>query len=168
MAYQPSIPEGYRPLYPHSPAPPPCSRPREFGGSRGSGLRVSRLWAPPRALKSALLRLQEFPRALQEPFKRLPAGITQLISDLIPLCIDCDSPKATLGPQKSMNSIKKTMFFEEITFLARVASWTRFRTLPGSVLRAFWPSRCLKPLLEFLSERPKAVQEHFFARPMQR
>ena len=45
---------------------------------------------------------------------------------------------------------------------APVASGTRFWTLPGSVLRAFWPSRWLKPLLEFLLERSRAAQEHFF------
>ena len=57
------------------------------------------------------------------------------------------------------------MFFEEITFSVRVASWTRFWTLPGSVLGAFWPSRWAKPPLEIILERPRADQEHFFPVP---
>ena len=48
-------------------------------------------------------------------------------------------------------------------FSARVASGTRFGILPGSVLGAFSPSRWLKPLLEFLLDRPRAVQENFFS-----
>ena len=104
------------------------------------------------------------PRALQEPFKRLSAAITQLIGNLIPFYIDFDSQKATLGPQKQRIIQKKTILFAEITFSARVASGTRFGTLPGSVLGAFWPSRWLKPLLEFLLERPRAVQEICFFR----
>ena len=54
------------------------------------------------------------------------------------------------------------MLFEEIAFSARVAAGTRFGTLPGSVLGAFWPSRWLKPLLEILLERPRGDQEDFF------
>ena len=55
--------------------------------------------------------------------------------------------------------------FVLLPFSAGVASGARFGTLPGSVLGAFWPSRWLKPLLEFLLERPRAVQEHFFPVP---
>ena len=66
------------------------------------------------------------------------------------------------GPQKSINSIEKTMVFEEIPFSARVVSWTRFWTLLASLLGAFWPPRWLKPVLEFLLERPRAIQEYFF------
>ena len=54
------------------------------------------------------------------------------------------------------------MIFEEITFSARVAFWTRFWTLLASLSGAFWPPRWLKPLSEFLLERPRAVQEFFF------
>ena len=54
------------------------------------------------------------------------------------------------------------MVFEEIAFSARVAIWTRFWTLLASLLGACWPPRWLKPLLEFLLERPRAVQDFFF------
>ena len=47
-------------------------------------------------------------------------------------------------------------------FSAPVASGSRFESLRGSLLEPFWPSRWLKPLLEFLLERPRAVQEDFF------
>ena len=60
------------------------------------------------------------------------------------------------------NIEKKTMVFEEIMFLARVASRARFWTLLASLLGAFWPSRWLKPVLEFLLERPRAVQDNIF------
>ena len=50
---------------------------------------------------------------------------------------------------------------------ARVASWSPFWTLLASLLGAFWPPRWLKPVLEFLLERPRAVQEYFF-RPQER
>ena len=59
------------------------------------------------------------------------------------------------------------MVFEEIAFSARVAFWTRCWTLLASLSGAFWPPRWLKPLLEFLLERPRAVQDFFF-QPQQR
>ena len=46
---------------------------------------------------------------------------------------------------------------------ARVASGSRFWTILGSVFTGFWPSRWLKPLLKFLLDRPRAVQELFFS-----
>ena len=61
-----------------------------------------------------------------------------------------------------MKNIEKTMVFEEIMFSARVASRARFWTLLASLLGAFWPPRWLKPVLEFLLERPRAVQDTFF------
>ena len=59
---------------------------------------------------------QRAPRALQEPFKRLPAAIAQLSGNLMPFYIDFDLQKATPGPQKSIKSIEKTIVFEEIAF----------------------------------------------------
>ena len=50
-------------------------------------------------------------------------------------------------------------------FGARIACGTRFGTLPGSVLGAFWPSKWLKTVLESVSERPRAVQVHLFSSP---
>ena len=63
--------------------------------------------------------------------------------------------------------IEKTMVFEEIVFSGRVAFWTRFWTLLASLSGAFWPPRWLKPLLELLLEKPRAVQDFFF-RPQER
>ena len=114
------------------------------------------------ALQASFFRLRRPPRALQERSKRLSAAITQLSDNPMKFYIDVDSQKVTLGPQKSMNYIGTTMLFEEITFSARVASWTRFWTLLASLSEAFWPSRWLKPVLEFLLERPRAVQDYIF------
>ena len=66
-----------------------------------------------------------------------------------------------------MKSDENAAVFEEITFSARVASSTRFWTLCASLSGAFWPPRWLKPVLEFLLERPRAVQDFFF-RPQER
>ena len=54
------------------------------------------------------------------------------------------------------------MLFEEIMFSARVASWTRFSTLLGSLWAALWPPRWLKTVLKFFLSRPRADQEHSF------
>ena len=45
----------------------------------------------------------------------------------------------------------------------RVASWARFWALLASLSGAFWPPRWLKHVLEIVLDRPRAVQEHFFA-----
>ena len=47
--------------------------------------------------------------------------------------------------------------FEEITFSARVASWTQFWTLLASISGAFWHPRWLKPVLQIVLDRPRAV-----------
>ena len=117
----------------------------------------------PRGLQATFFRLRRPPRALQEPFKRLSATITHLSGNPMPFYIDVDTQKSTPGPLKSVNYyFKKAMIFEENTFSARVAFWTRFWTLLASLSGAFWPPRWLKPLLEFLLERPRAVQDFFF------
>ena len=59
--------------------------------------------------------------------------------------------------------MRRPQSFVILHFSAQVASGTRFWNLLGSVLGAFWPSRWLKPLLEFLLERPGIVQEYFFS-----
>ena len=61
-----------------------------------------------------------------------------------------------------MNFVRRPQSFVVSQFSARVASGTRFGTLPGSVLGAFWLPRWLKPLLELLLDRPRAVQDYFF------
>ena len=73
------------------------------------------------------------------------------------------------GGQMAPPGLKKPLKFIELSvklkvslFSARVACGTRFGTLPGSVFRACWPSRWVKPLLGFFLERPRAVQELFF------
>ena len=50
----------------------------------------------------------------------------------------------------------------DFTFSLRIRFRTQFWTFPGSLLGAFWPPRWLKPVLEFLLERPRAVQDYFF------
>ena len=47
-------------------------------------------------------------------------------------------------------------------FSIRARFWTPFWTLPGSLGGAFWPSRWLKPVLKFVLDRPRAVQDYFF------
>ena len=135
-------------------SPPPLDLPLT---SRRSGSGVQG------ALQATFFRIRRPPRALQEPFKRLPAAIAQRSGNPMPFYIDFDLQKAPPGPQKSRKSIEKAMVFEEFAFRARVASWARFWTLLGSVLGAFWPPRWLKPVLEFLLERPRAHQEYFFS-----
>ena len=112
-------------------------------------------------------RRQEPPRARQEALKRPSEGFR--VEDAIPepFWIDFDLHKESPEPQKSLKNIEKTILFEEIVFSARVASWTRFWTLLASLSGAFWPPRWLKPVLEFLLERPRAVQDYFF-RPQER
>ena len=48
-------------------------------------------------------------------------------------------------------------------FSVQVAWGPRFWTLWASLLGAFWPPRWLKTLLEFLLDRPGAVQDYFFS-----
>ena len=95
------------------------------------------------------------PRALQEPFKRLLAAITQLSCNAKPLYIDSDLEKATPGPRKSMNSIEKNMLCEEFRFelesplgLDFGASWAS----SGSLLALKMPPRPAQ-------ERPRHTQE---------
>ena len=97
---------------------------------------------------------------LQEPFKKLPSAITQHSGNPMQFYIDFNSSKKTPGPQQSLKSIRKTVFFEEIVFSAR--SWTRCSTLLASISGAFWPPRWLKPVSESVLERPRADQEDFF------
>ena len=134
-------------------------------GPSWSDLKRSKM--APRGFQATFLRLWKPPRALQEPFKRPSATIKQLSCNQNRFCIDFGPLKVTPGPQKSMKSIEKTMVFEEIAFSAQVASWTRFWTLLASLWGAFWLLRWLKPVLEFLLERPRAVQDNFF-RPQDR
>ena len=78
-----------------------------------------------------------------------------------------DPKTEAMGPCKSTNFVRRPQMCVILPFSARVASGTQFWTLPGSVLGGFWPPRWLKPLLEFLLERPRAVQAFFF-RPQER
>ena len=106
---------------------------------------------------------QEAPRALQEAPKGLSEGLR--VEDTIrnAFWIRFGLQKESPGPQNALFFIEnQTLVFEEITFSARVASWTRFWTLLASLSGAFWPPRWLKPVLEFLLERPRAVQDYFF------
>ena len=50
-------------------------------------------------------------------------------------------------------------------FSTRIRFWTKFWTLGGSLLAAFSPPRCLKPLWKFILDRPRAVQDYFFSAP---
>ena len=50
-------------------------------------------------------------------------------------------------------------------FSARLASGTRFWTLPGSVWEAFWPPRWLKTVLKFFQDPPRADPYTFFSAP---
>ena len=59
--------------------------------------------------------------------------------------------------------VRRPPSFVVSPFSVRVTSGTRFWDPPGLRFRSLWPSTWLKPLLEFLSERPGAVQEYFFS-----
>ena len=92
------------------PLPPADLRPislRPFG----SDLKRSKM--APRGLRATFFRLQRPPRALQEPFQRLPAAIMQLSDNPMPFYIDFDSQKAALGSQQSMTSIKKKTVLDQ-------------------------------------------------------
>ena len=109
-------------------------------------------FSAPKASKSA-------PRATQEAFGSHRAA--ELQSDAV--LHRFRPPKSSPGTSKINKIHRKTILFEEIVFRAQVASWTRFWTLLGSILGAFWPPRWVKSLLELLLERPRANQEDFFS-----
>ena len=128
------------------------------------------------AILSALRRLQDAssllfvrprrpPRALQEPFKRLSAAITQLSSNPKPFLINFDLQRAAPGPQKPLKSIEKQWFLKKSRFELESPLGLDVGPPLASLLGAFWPPRWLKPVLEFLLDRPRAVQEHFFPAP---
>ena len=61
--------------------------------------------------------------------------------------------------------MRRPQSFVVLPFSAQVASGTRFWTLPGSVLGASWLPRWLKPLLDILLGRPRAVPNLFVEAP---
>ena len=101
---------------------------------------------------------------LQEALKRLPRQVLRRCRDSEPFGSRFCPEKEALGLKKTRNSVRRHQNYVVSPFGARIACGTRFGTLPGSVLGAFWPSRWLKPLLKFLWGRPRAVQEHCFSR----
>ena len=105
------------------------------------------------------------PRALQERSKRLLAGITHLSCNQELFLDDFGLHKEASGPQKSRNFVRRPQSFVVLPFSARVASGIRFWTLLASLLGSFWLPRWLKPLLENLSERPRAVSNNVFSVP---
>ena len=68
----------------------------------------------PRAIKSTFFRLQEALRALQEPFKRLSAGVMQLSSNPKPFLIDFELQEEISGHKKSKNFVKRPQSFEVV------------------------------------------------------
>ena len=147
-----------------------CSPHRSLTSHRSPSGHLATIISAPRRLqetsKLLFVRLRTPPRAIQEPFKRLSAAITQLRSNPMPVYIEFDPQNRPRG-LKNQWLLFKTIHFEDIAFSFQVVSWTRFWTLLASVSGAFWPPRWLKPVLEFLLERPRAVQDFFF-RPQRR
>ena len=90
-------------------------------------------------------------------FWRLPVLGT---SSETPFGIDFCFQEDAAAPQKCKNFVRRPSDFEVVRFSARVAIRTRFWTLPGSIMITIWPP---KTILEFVLERPRAVQEHFFS-----
>ena len=115
---------------------------------------------PPTALKMP-------PRALQEPFKRLLAAITQSSCNAKPLYIDSDLEKATPGPRKSMNSIEKPCFLnsgfelESPLGLDFGASWAS----SGSLLALKMPPRPAQERPRHAQDTPKSAPRGFRDRP---
>ena len=130
---------------------------------------LKRSKAAPRGLQatfcSALEASTSAPRALPEAFRSHHAAKLQSEAILCRFRPPKSDPRTSnfIEISLSLKSIEKThILFEEIVFSAQVASWPRFWTLLAPLLGAFWPPRSLKPVLECLLERPRAVQEHFF------
>ena len=127
------------------------------------------LGRPPRAAKSLSQLLFFGSQSVQERSKRLPIGFLKLSASKMrfgthfgPVFGVQTAPR---GLQKSLKFIELSVKFKVSLFSARVACGTQFGTLPGSVFGAFWPSRWLKPVLKFVLDRPRAVQDYFFSAP---
>ena len=109
----------------------------------------------------------------EDPFvvsKNLPERSKRLSRGLIgTFCVDAaiqtpfwshfGQTREALGPLKSGNFVIRPQSFEISPFSARVASGTRFGTLPGSVWGASGPSRCLQDRLKGAQDTPKSTQE---------
>ena len=67
--------------------------------------------------------------------------------------------------KKQRIPLRRPQSFVISTLSARVASGIRCWTLPRFLLGRFWPPTWLKTVLEFVLERPRAVQEHSFSAP---
>ena len=109
------------------------------------------LFSVPRASKSA-------PRGFQQAFLAPSASTLRFGPPFAPALVQKGRPWG-----KSKNFVRRPQSFMVFPFPTPVASGIRFWTFPGSVLGAFWPSRWLKPLLELLLDRPRAVQDYFFS-----
>ena len=116
----------------------------------------------PRAIPTLFL---SGPRAPQEASKRLSEGFRVEDAMRIQFWTHFWLQKESLRLKKSKKNLGKTMVFKKSAFSALTAFRPRFSTLLASLLGVFWPPRWLKSLLEFLLERPRAVQGKFFSAP---
>ena len=126
------------------------------------GAEKSNIGMRPRAIPTLFFRLQEPPRARQEASKRLSEGFRVEDTIRIPFWSYFWLEKESPRHEKSRKSFGVSTFFKVSPFLAGAAFGPRFWTLLASLLGAFCPPRWLKPLLEFLLERPRADQGNFF------
>ena len=114
---------------------------------------------------ASLFRLLSPPRALQEALQRLSEGL--YVEDAIwnQFWTGLGSDFGAPGPLKVRFSCERYCTFCDFACFSRDSILDPFWTLPGSLLGAFWHLRWLKPVLEFVLDRPRPVQDYFLSAP---
>ena len=117
---------------------------------------------PPNYFFSAPKASKSDPRAIQEAFSCHHAAKRH--SE--PCFINVDPEKVTPGPQKSKNYEKNKLFWRSSVFRSsRLLDSDSMLDPLGLTFGGPLAPKRLKPLLECLLERPRAVQDHFFPAP---
>ena len=107
-------------------------------------------------------KLRKPPRALQEPFKRPAAGIMRLCCNLGTISYEFSPPQRGLGTSKTIKILRAVCKFRGFAIFgsSRLSS-----SMSDPLWRLLGGPRSLKPVLNLILDRPRAVQECFWRAP---
>ena len=134
------------------------------GPFRASNLSCNFTWTGQEPFRTTFFRLRRLPGALQEPFKRLSLHLQRRCRDSEPVLVPFWYP---LGLKQSRNSSRRPQMFVVSPFGDRVANRLRGPVwdLPGLPFGTLLALKMADNCLEFVLERPRAVQVHLFSAP---